>query len=124
MSHYTKLERANIIDPKAFIAAAKELGFHEIVENGIARGYQGATEKMDVVARHPGCKYDVGIKKNGKTFDLIADWWGVRQTVPDAENAFVRLTTKWTIIAQYRKLGFTPRITEKADKSLHIELSR
>lgn len=124
MSHFTTCAKANIVDEQAFIDASKELGFTKIQKNATMRGYQGNKMKADVVVSHPACPYDVGIIKNGKRFDLIADFWGVNQTLRDSANAFSRTTTKHTLVRQYRRQGFQARITTNQDNSIHISLTR
>ena len=123
MSHFTKLAKANIVDANAYIAAAKELGFSEIKRDAELRGYMGNTQKADVVASLTGCRYDVGIVKNGSRFDLVADWWGVRGSLSNAENRFVQMTTKHTIIATYARQGFMARVANKGGNVV-VTLSR
>lgn len=125
MSHFTKLEKANIVDPKAFIAAAKELGFTEIKEKAKMRGYMGSTMQADVVVAQPTGRYDVGIVKNGSKYDLIADWWGVGQLQGTrGADAFLRLTTKHTLINQYRRQGFLARVSEDVSRNITLTLTR
>ena len=125
MSHFTKLDKSNIVDPKAFIAAAKELGFTTIKENATMNGYMGRTMKADIVAQQPGGRYDVGLVKNGSKYDLIADWWGVGNLQgTSGSDAFLRLTTKHTLINRYRMQGFTARIQEDAAHNITVSLTR
>ena len=124
MSHFTKLDRAQIKSADAFIKACADLGFVQVKRDAQMRGYAGNTQKADVVASHPSCAYDVGLAKSGTGFDLIGDWWGIRRTVPDCENAFVRLTTKHTIIDTYRRQGFMAQVKTDAQNNIVVTLSR
>ena len=124
MSHFTKLDRAQITSPEAFKKAAKELGFTEIKENAEMRGFMGNRQKADVVASRPGCAYDVGIVKAGSKYDLISDWWGVRQTIDNPEDAFVRLTTKHTIVDTYRRQGFMAQVKTDIHNNITVTLTR
>ena len=121
MSHFTKLETANIVSKEHFIAACRELGYKDIKEGGAIRGWNGRTEAMDVAVTVPNSQYDFGIKRSadGKKFDLIAEDFLDRAIL----GKVVQMTTKHTIIAQYRRQGFTARVTEKAG-NLHVSLTR
>lgn len=120
MSHFTKVSTANIVSKESFIAACKELGYTEIKENASIRGWAGQGLKCDVAVTVPNSKYDFGIQKNGSKFDLIAEDFLSR----DILGRVIQMTTKHTIVAQYRRQGFVARVTQKADQSLHITLTR
>ncbi len=134
MSHFTKIERANIISAQAFIKACEELGFVGVKENCNIKDYYGKTQQVDVAI---SCgKYDIALKKNANgTYDLIADWWGVQQvglppklktcmTDEDVQNMILKHTTKHTLIAQYRKQGFRATVREDENENLQIDLLR
>ena len=77
MSHFTKIDRANIIDTNAFIAACQELGLTGVSQNVEIKDYYGKMMKVDVAIKVG--KYHLALKKNENgTYDMIADWWGVR----------------------------------------------
>jgi len=120
VSHFTKVSTANIVSKDSFIAACKELGYKDIKENAPIRGWSGRTTQCDVAVTVPNSKYDFGIQKNGSRFDLIAEDFLDRKIL----GRVVQMTTKHTILAQYRLKGFIARVTEKADQSLHITLTR
>ena len=123
MSHFTKVDTVEIKDIKSFVKAAAELGFEKI-ESKTMNGYQGNKMKAEVVVRKKGCQYDIGLvkQKSGK-LDLIADWWGVNQTLRDAANKISQLTTKHTIKSKYAKLGFLAKTTVK-DGRVILRLTR
>lgn len=123
MSHFTKVDTVEIKDIKAFVKAAAEIGFVK-VDTKTMNGYQGNTMKAEVVVRKPGCKYDIGLvkQKSGK-LELIADWWGVNQTVRDAANKISQATTKHTIKSKYAKMGFMAKTTVKNGKVI-LRLTR
>lgn len=124
MSHFTAVSTANIVSKESFVAACKEMGFKEITENGDVRGWAGQKRKMDVAVRVPNCKYDFGIVKNGTKYDLIAEDYLNKYEKPGILGKVIQLTTKHQIIRDYRLKGFTARVTEKADQSLHVTLTR
>lgn len=142
MSHFTKLDRANITNADAFAAACKELGLTDVRKNVDVKDYYGHKETVDVAARAPGARYDIAIKKNASgRFDMVADWWGVRthdrakNPVLDKLGAFergdaslqdalLRTTTKHTLIANYRRQGFVARVQEDAKHNITVTLTR
>ena len=124
MSHFTSLSKVVVKDSAAFIAAAAELGFVLVEGCTTMNGYQGNTMKADVVVRMKGCKYDIGLVKNGDHYDVISDWWGVGGHVQGAEQKLSQLTTKHTIVSKYRKMGFMASVNTDAKGNLVVKLSR
>jgi hypothetical protein len=133
MSHFTKLESANIVSAKAFEAAVRELGFTNIKHNSTTTDYYGKTIEADVVASGAG-KYDVALKKNGEgKYDMLADWWGIRTHNNMKEfaglddrgiqNKILRHTTKHTIVDKYRREGYRASVQDDG-KQLRIQLSK
>ena len=134
MSHFTKIDRANIIDVTAFIAACKELGFNDVKQNTTIKDFYGQSMNVDVAVKVG--KYDIALKKNSNgTYDMVADWWGIRGTglsakfkgcFTDAEvqDMILKHTTKNTIINKYKKLGFRASVVEDAEQNLQVELVR
>lgn len=119
MSHFSKVSKANIVSQSAFVAAAKELGYEAVV-NGTIRGWQGRKENVDVAVTIPDYHYDIGIKKNGNKFDLIAEDMFDKTRL----GKIVQITTKHTLINQYRKLGFVARVNVDAKQNVVVTLSR
>jgi len=137
MSHFTKLDRCNIIDAEAFVAACQELGFLAIRQNVEIRDYYGQTMQVDIAIN---CgRYDIALKKNAAgTYDLVADWWGVMgsgnklpeklraacRSEAELQNMLLKYTTKHTIISRYKRQGFRAIVKEDAEQNLHVELVR
>lgn len=76
MSHFSRL-KTQIVEKEYLILALKDLGYQ--VEEGPLdlRGFGGQSTKVDlrVPLRLSG---DIGFRKSGEHFEIIADWWGVR----------------------------------------------
>lgn len=125
MSHFTKVEGAQIVSKDSFIEAVKELGFKDIKENAPIRGWDGNKEVCDVAVRVPDCKYDFGIKRSadGKRFDLIAESF-MRHEKPGLLGKVVQTTTKRYIVAQYRRQGFAARVSDGTDGKIVVTLTR
>lgn len=134
MSHFTKIDRANIIDTVAFASACKELGFVDVRKNVEITDFYGKRITVDVAIK---CgKYDIALQKNkAGTYDMVADWWGVRgsnlpdklkkcRSDEDLQNMILKHTTKNTIVNRYKRQGFRATVREDEDENLHVELAR
>ena len=135
MSHFTKCDRAKIVDPDAFEDACKTLGLTDIRKNEEMRGYMGNKKAADVMAGFPGGRYDVGIIKNEQNgYDLVADFWGVNCELPKdwngertetgIQDAIIRETARHTVMRQLEQEGFMGEVEESADHSLTLTLTR
>ncbi len=127
MSHFTAIKTANIVSESAFIAACEELGYKKIQKQGSIRGWSGQLRKVDVAVTVPDCKYDFGITRSadGKKFDLIAEDYLNKYQKPGILGRIVQMTTKHTLISQYRKLGFMARVTVDAKtQNMTVSLTR
>jgi hypothetical protein len=127
MSHFTKLSKANVVDPNAFVKACAELGLTEVRKNCDIKDFTGKSEHVDVACRAPGARYDVAARRNQSgAYDLVADWWGHRTSCGtklsglgndlEVQNAVLRLTTKHTILDRYAKRGFRAAVREEGAK--------
>lgn len=158
MSHFTKLDKANVVDAEAFIAAAAELGLTVVERNVEMRAWDtdDAPVHVDICCRFPGkkgdgaAKYGIGLIKNGKQYEMVSDWAltgfylpkNIQAKLPTgfpqkdgpgggayaACEAFrgltLQLTSKHTLIANYRRQGFVARAVEDANKNIQLTLTR
>jgi len=135
MSHFTKLDKANIIDKDAFIKACAELGLTSVLHNAKIKDFYGQEIRVDVAIE--AGKYHIALKKNSNgQYDLIADFWGIRTSCPEklraaikgeiTDNAIqdmiLKHTTKNTIVSKYSKMGYRASVTEDADQNIQVEL--
>jgi hypothetical protein len=123
MSHFATVQ-TRITDLACLKQALADLG--HAVEEGAAdvRGYRGAREKADLVVR-TGSAYDVGVRRVGDAYELVADWWGVETGTGITQEQFVtRLTQRYAyhkVLTEVRKRGFT--VTEEqtqADQTIKV----
>ncbi len=143
MSHFTKLSKADVRSPEAFIAAIKELGFNgEVTRDTQIKDAVGASKKVAVAVKtgeyHFAGKNHVShlaLEKNEKgRYDIVADFWAVRKNLPASlsyvqddkqlHDAVLRTTTRQDIVSHYRRQGFIARVTTNADQSINISLSK
>jgi len=128
MSHFTKLDKANIIDKDAFLKACKDLGIVKVIHNAEIKDFYGGKTKVDVAASIGN--YSIGLQKRADgMYDMVADWWGVRgelhgayKTDEELQDMILKHTTKNTIVSKYSKMGYRASVTEDADQNIQVEL--
>lgn len=135
MSHFTKLDRAQIVNADAFIKACADLGFTDVRRDVKIKDYYGKEITVDVAVK--AGRYDIALQKNesGK-YDMVADWWGVRGAATDLmrkakingdtdlQDYLLRHSTKHTIVDKYRRQGFRADVTEDEKQNLNVTLTR
>jgi len=137
MSHFTKLDKAKIIDPDAFVKACEDLGFDQVTKGSKIKDFYGKQIDVDVACKAESNKYSIALQKNeAGQYDMVADWWGIRTKLPekaknqgiktdsDLQDALLRHTTKHTIVRQYKRQGFRAQVTEDQDHNIKVRLQR
>lgn len=78
MSHFTTI-KTQIKDIEILEKSLNELGYDNLKKNDIIRGYLGNKESADLVIKKNN-GYDIGFKKEGQVYNLVADFWGVEES--------------------------------------------
>jgi hypothetical protein len=87
MSHFTRV-KTQITDLPLLKRALLDLHY-AILDKAIVRGYKGRHATAEVVVR-PGGAYDVGfVKDEDGSYNLLADWWGVKRACGLSEQTFL-----------------------------------
>jgi hypothetical protein len=73
MSHFTTI-KVKIKDGTILKQVLEELGY-QVELNAQVRGYSGSTTKAEYVMRQSN-GYDLGFRRNGNEYELVADFWG------------------------------------------------
>ncbi|MBE9194419.1 DUF1257 domain-containing protein [Synechocystis salina LEGE 06099] len=82
MSHFTTI-KVQIKDGSVLAESLGELGY-EVLQNVEVRGYEGNKTTAEYVIRQSN-GYDLGFRRSGDNYELVADFWGARID----ETAFV-----------------------------------
>ncbi len=125
MSHFTRL-KTKIVEKDFLLKALDELG-HTVQHGGTQiRGYGGnrTTVEISIATGSPG--YDIGFQKNGDVYELVADWWGIKdinqqEFVNSLHQRYAYHTTKTKLEEQ----GFS--VTDEQqdnDGRIHLMLRR
>lgn len=88
MSHFLKI-RTQIREREPLIQALRDLNcqFQE-GQNLVVRGFAGNKETAEVVI-NTGSKYDIGFRRQGQEYEVIADWWGVERNTSIRQQSFI-----------------------------------
>ncbi len=77
MSHFTRI-KTQMVEKEFLLQALKDLGYAyeegELNVHGFARERAGVEIKVragGLLAR------EIGFRKNGDTYEIVADWWGI-----------------------------------------------
>jgi hypothetical protein len=125
MSHFTTI-RTQIVEKEYLKKALQDLG-HAYQEGSVqVNGYQGNKTTAELKIGTRDSNYDIGFRKTGGTYELIADWWGIHDI---KQNTFVQqLTQRYAYHAAITKLeeqGFSLVSEEQeAGERIHLVLRR
>ncbi|MDD1674892.1 MAG: DUF1257 domain-containing protein [Methanomicrobiales archaeon] len=112
MSHFSRIQ-TQFRDREILIQCLQEMGY-QVIPEGLIKGYHGQ-EKVDFsIQAEKG--YGIGFRQNAEgTYDIIADWWGVRGTrqqdlierLQARVNRIQRDYALKVVMEQTQKMGFS-----------------
>lgn len=120
MSHFSRIN-TQMSDKKFVLMALKDLGFsYEEGEQEVI-GFGGQKTQVDI--RVPlKMSYDVGLRKKGNSYELVADWFGVRGI--NQKDFTKKLVQRYAYHATREKLqaqGFA-MVEEKTEETGQIRI--
>jgi hypothetical protein len=79
MSHFTSI-KTQIIEKEYLkqLLADLKLAYSE-GNVQIIRGYQGIRTDVEIKIPTNNSGYDIGFRKSGNAYEVVADWWGIRE---------------------------------------------
>jgi hypothetical protein len=102
MSHFTTL-KTQLVDGDLIAVALADLKIGFERGNKKIRGFLGQRSEAEFRIPTQARGYDIGIRSDGRTYEVIADWWGVRGF---EERDFAgRLTRAYSLAATKSKLA-------------------
>jgi hypothetical protein len=76
MSHFSRIH-TQMVDKKFVLQALQDLGFSYQEGEQQVMGFGGQKTQVDI--RVPlKMSYDIGLRKKGSAYEIVADWFGVR----------------------------------------------
>ncbi len=125
MSHFTTL-KTRIILKQHLLEALLDL--HMEFETGELeiRGYQGIRTEVEVKVKTHNSDHDIGFRKRGDAFEMVADWYGIKDITQD--EFLAKISQRYAYRASMRKLleqNFEI-VSEEilSDNSIHITVRR
>jgi len=104
MSHFTAIA-IEIKNGDLLKQALESLGY-PVTENTLVRGYLGNTDKAEYVIPMPN-GYDIGFRKIGDRYELVADMWGLALNVDDFLGEVLQQYATRVVLQSASEQGFT-----------------
>lgn len=80
-----------MVERDFIVQSLKDLGYACKVGDLEITGYAGHRTKVEIVVPTPGPGFDIGIRKTGDSYEIVADWWGVEGV---DEDVFIQKLTQ------------------------------
>ena len=120
MSHVSRI-KTKMVDKEYVLKALTDLGFAYEEGDVQVKVFSGLPTKVDI--RIPlKLSYDIGLRKTGETYDIVADWFGVRGI--NQKEFTERLNQRYAYHAARAKLeqqGFD-MVEEKVEETGQIRI--
>ena len=120
MSHFSRIQ-TQIIEKDFALMAIKDLGFSYEEGEQEVKAFGGQKAAVDIRIKLP-LSYDIGLRKKGDTYEIVADWFGVRGI--NQKDFTQRLMQRYAYHAARTKLeqqGFN-MIEEKVEETGQIRI--
>ncbi|MFM6098498.1 MAG: DUF1257 domain-containing protein [Dolichospermum sp.] len=122
MSHFTTI-KVQIKQGEVLLQVLKELGY-QVEQNTQVRGYMGDKTNAEYVIRQAN-GYDLGFRKNGEGYELVADFWGAEINQQEFINNISQKYAHKTLMETIQTEGFNVEEEEVlADGTLRVIVGR
>jgi hypothetical protein len=122
MSHFTTI-KVQIKDGLILQQTLQELGF-PVEQNTMVRGYAGGKTEAEYVVRQIN-GYDLGFRRQGETYELVADFWGANINAESFVNAVTQKYAHKSLLATAQAQGFAIEEQETlADGTVRVVVGR
>jgi hypothetical protein len=82
MSHFTTL-KTRIVNKEYLLKALTDLGYTWQEGEVEAKGFMNSTTKVEIRVPTSNPKYDLGFRREGDNWELVADWYGIKNIKPE-----------------------------------------
>lgn len=125
MSHFTTL-KTRIVSREHLKQALHDLEIQYEEGELEIRGYQGIRTAVDIKIPSANVDYDLGFRKSGETYELVADWYGLPDL--DRREFLGRIAQRYAYLVAKEQLesqDFTVVEEEVlSDNTIHITVRR
>lgn len=103
MSHFSTI-KIQIKNGEILQQVLTELGY-QVESNAKVRGYRGNQTNAEYVIRQNN-GYDLGFRRNGESYELVADFWGARINQQEFLNQINQKYAHQTLMQSVEEQGF------------------
>ena len=103
MSHFTTI-KVQIKQGEVLLQVLKELGY-QVEQNTQVRGYMGDKTHAEYVIKQAN-GYDLGFRKQGESYELVADFWGAKINQQEFINNISQKYAHKTLMETIQTEGF------------------
>ena len=122
MSHFTTI-KVQIKQGEVLLDVLQELGY-QVEQNTQVRGYMGDKTNAEYVIKQSN-GYDLGFRKNGEGYELVADFWGAKINQQEFVNNISQKYAHKTLMKTIQTEGFNVEEEEVlADGTLRVIVGR
>jgi hypothetical protein len=122
MSHFTTI-KVQIKQGEVLLDVLQELGY-QVEQNTQVRGYRGDKTNAEYVIKQSN-GYDLGFRKNGEGYELVADFWGAKINQQEFINNISQKYAHKTLMKTIQTEGFNVEEEEVlADGTVRVIVGR
>jgi hypothetical protein len=122
MSHFTTI-KVQIKQGEVLLDVLQELGY-QVEQNTQVRGYMGDKTNAEYVIKQSN-GYDLGFRKNGEGYELVADFWGAKINQQEFINNISQKYAHKTLMKTIQTEGFNVEEEEVlADGTVRVLVGR
>jgi hypothetical protein len=122
MSHFTTI-KVQIKQGEVLLQVLQELGY-QVAQNTQVRGYMGDTTNAEYVIKQSN-GYDLGFRKSGESYELVADFWGAKINQQEFINNIGQKYAHKTLMETIQTEGFNVEEEEVlADGTVRVVVGR
>lgn len=103
MSHFTTI-KVQIKNGEILHQVLQDLGY-QVECNTKVRGYMGSKTQAEYVIQQSN-GYDLGFRRMGETYELVADFWGAEINQQSFINSITQKYAHKTLMATVQEQGF------------------
>jgi hypothetical protein len=129
VSHFTTIKTQFVSRDhlkQALEDVREEFGLGEVRYDAVVNGFGGGTTPAELVVSTRNRGYDIGFRKEGETYGLVADWYGIRDV--EQEQLKSRLGQRYAYQVVREKLdqqGFSLIEEEvQENRAIHLTVRR
>jgi len=126
MSHFSRI-RTQMVSREFLLGALEDLGYEYACGKLEVRGFGGNRTEVEIRVRTKSPSYDIGFRRVGDRYEVVADWWGINDTTEKefVERVVQRYVYRAARATLEREQGFSV-VEEKVDDvgRIHLLLRR